>query len=492
MHTPRLLIDRGNPRFVECQCNACAHVLDGGSPVPQLLPGKTSPLLRRPGLTLSPVCSDWQITSDSSVRPVLLNSVAAQLLAAFNKGRAPQEVLAHLPPGWPADQTRATLQEMITLGLLVPVDIQPQVPPETPTALIAWLHVTNACNLRCAYCYVPQTNESMSLEVGRQAIDAVFRSAARHNFQRVKLKYAGGEPSLRFGLVEQLHAHAQARADALGLELEAVILSNGVAVSDQMLETLLAQNIHLAISLDGLDGDHDTQRPLANGHGSAHLVLHTIERALALGLLPDVTVTITNRNLSTLPDTVAWLLQRDLRFCLNLYRENDLSADRTSLRLQDDRLITAMRKSFDVIEAHLPSRNLIGSLLDRVQIVIPHHYPCAVGHNHLAIDHHGRIAQCQMDMTHPVTDIWDDDPLAAVQSAPGGIPGLSVDEKEGCADCRWRYWCAGGCPLEAFRATGRYDTRSPHCAIYRALMPEVLRLEALRLVKYYDVDGGTE
>ena len=62
----------------------------------------------------------------------------------------------------------------------------------------------------------------------------------------------------------------------------------------------------------------------------------------------------------------------------------------------------------------------------------------------------------------------------------------SVDEKEGCRDCQWRYWCTGGCPLQTFRATGRYDLKSPNCSIYQAIFPEVLRLEGLRLLKYQD------
>jgi len=47
-------------------------------------------------------------------------------------------------------------------------------------------------------------------------------------------------------------------------------------------------------------------------------------------------------------------------------------------------------------------------------------------------------------------------------------------------------WCAGGCPLATYRATGRYDVKSPNCNIYRALFPEALRLEGLRLLKYQD------
>jgi uncharacterized protein len=38
--------------------------------------------------------------------------------------------------------------------------------------------------------------------------------------------------------------------------------------------------------------------------------------------------------------------------------------------------------------------------------------------------------------------------------------------------------------LLTHRITGRYDIKSPNCAIYKALFPEALRLEALRLLKY--------
>ncbi|HNF93684.1 MAG TPA: radical SAM protein, partial [Anaerolineales bacterium] len=52
--------------------------------------------------------------------------------------------------------------------------------------------------------------------------------------------------------------------------------------------------------------------------------------------------------------------------------------------------------------------------------------------------------------------------------------------------CEWKHWCTGGCPLETHRVTGRYNVKSPNCNIYKALFPEALRLEGLRLWKYQD------
>jgi uncharacterized protein len=485
MQIPRLLYDASMPSPLQGQCDcACAEAIRWGRPT--LAPfDSTTPYA--PGLAL--LTHSLSPTDQATLSPhgvVVLNQTAYHLLTAFNGGRTPQDVLAHLHADWPAEAARSTMQEMVALGLLSPLDTQPQVPLETSITLNAWLHITNSCNLRCAYCYVPKNDESMSVETGRRAIDAVFRSAARHSFQQVKLKYAGGEPTLRFDLVGQLHAYARTQAEVLGLDLEAVILSNGVALSERMLETLLTQGIRLSISLDGLDGDHDAQRPLANGGGSARLVRRTIERVLGLGLRPDVTVTVTDYNLDALPSTVAWLMEHDLPFNLNFYRESDNLALRTDLRLQDERLIAAMRRAFAVIKEQLPLRSLFGSLLDRAQFIAPHHYPCAASHNYLVIDHHGHIAQCQMDIANTVTTIHDPDPLARVRESSDGIRNLPVDDKAECRDCQWRYWCAGGCPLQAYRATGRYDAKSPNCAIYRALYPEVIRLEGLRLLKYAD------
>jgi uncharacterized protein len=88
-----------------------------------------------------------------------------------------------------------------------------------------------------------------------------------------------------------------------------------------------------------------------------------------------------------------------------------------------------------------------------------------------------------MDIAHPVTTIDADDPLAFVQADTGGIQNLTVDQKE-CRKCVWRYRCTGGCPRLTYQRTGRHDARSPLCEVYRAILPQVVRMEALRLVKY--------
>jgi uncharacterized protein len=125
---------------------------------------------------------------------------------------------------------------------------------------------------------------------------------------------------------------------------------------------------------------------------------------------------------------------------------------------------------------------VLGALLDRVDLSHPHATACAAGEHYLVIDQHGQVAKCQMTIREPVSSVAAADPLRELRLSPVGLRNLPVDEREGCAGCEWRYWCGGGCPIATFRATGRFDIKSPNCAIYKALYPDLIRLEGLRLL----------
>ncbi|MCB9112162.1 MAG: radical SAM protein [Anaerolineales bacterium] len=356
----------------------------------------------------------------------------------------------------------------------------------SPQILTAWLHLTDRCNLRCSYCYLPHVREDMSSEIGHTAVDAIFRSAVSNGFKQVKLKYAGGEPLLRFSLVQELHAYAQQMADKHDIELEGVVLSNGTLLTSEIVEALNTLGLRLMISLDGLGQYHDAHRPYAGGRGTFDDVADAVDLALEHGLAPSISVTVSSRTAQGLPKLMAWILERDLPFSLNFYRENELSATHEDMRLDEEKIIDGMLAAFNVIEKNLPRRSFLGGLIDRANLSAPHTHTCGVGQNYLVFDQNGQVAKCQMHIRKPVTDVHAEDPLALIRADQIGIQNLPVMEKEGCRSCEWRHWCAGGCPLETHRATGRYDVKSPNCKIYKALFPEALRLEGLRLLKYQD------
>ena len=352
------------------------------------------------------------------------------------------------------------------------------------TMLTVWLHVTNACNLRCNYCYLDKTTENMSADTAFMAVDAIFRSAVQQGFTQVKIKYAGGEASLRMANVVSVHDYAAQVAQEHGIALQGVLLSNGVMLAQRTIQQIKARNIKVMISLDGIGAYHDTQRPFKQGQGSFEYVDRTIQRLLTNGLVPSISVTISQRNLAGLPELMMYILERELPFSLNYYRDNECATESSSLQFGEQQMIDAMRSAYEIIEQHLPARSLLGSLIDKARLSSPHQSTCGVGQNYMVIDQHGGVAKCQADIKKTVTTIGARDPLRVIQMDRTGVQGLPVEEKEGCRTCDWRYWCTGGCPLLTYRMTNRYDVKSPNCNIYQNLFPEVLRLEALRLLKY--------
>src|SRR5579864_4619468 len=205
----------------------------------------------------------------------------------------------------------------LDLGFLCDLDQTPVVESEHSggSTLSAWLHITNACNLRCHYCYVSKSSEHMEQETSRRAVDAVIRSAMRHGYEHVHLKYAGGEAALQMPQVMATHDYAQRQAQENHLRLSATLLSNGTILTQRMIEQLKERHIRVMISLDGIGEAHDGQRPYLDGRaGSFVMVDRTISRLLTNNLRPSINVTVSQRNIADLSTLLSYILERDLPF----------------------------------------------------------------------------------------------------------------------------------------------------------------------------------
>jgi uncharacterized protein len=423
---------------------------------------------------------------------VVVNRPAYQFYKSFRQPVTVREGQAGCRPASAdpgSDDFRDVVTRLSQFDIIHPAERPPKPEFASSKVLTAWLHVTNACNLRCPYCYVSKSAEGMDESVGHAAVASVVGSALANGFHAVKLKYAGGEASLNHRLMMSMHAHARTLAARAGLELQATLLSNGVRLPPGLIEGLKSEGIRLMISLDGVGDQHDVQRPLVNGKPSFHLVARTIARLIELGCPPHLSITITNRNAAGLADAVRFALERELTFSLNFFRDNDCAASFPDLRYEEQTMISAMLEAFGVIEESLPRWSVLGSILDRGQLLEPRQHSCGVGHDYMVIDHRGRVAKCHMEIERTLGDVLNGDPLQLVRRDASTVQNLPVEEKEGCRDCTWRYWCSGGCAVATFKATGRYDIKSPNCNIYKAIYPEALRLEGLRLLKYATPPG---
>jgi uncharacterized protein len=411
---------------------------------------------------------------------VVANRPARQILQRFRRPRTIREALADWPE-CPAN-VMPIFQRLRALRFLKYAGQAEDLPPLPSQQLTAWLHVNNDCGLACAYCYVKKSPERMDETTGRAAVEAILRSAREHGYPRIKLKYSGGEAASSYPVVLGIHDHAQALASRAGLALEGVLLSNGIAFSTRMIRALKVRRIRVMISLDGVGAFHDAQRPLRDGSPSFRLIERSIDRLIENGYPPHLSMTLTRLNLAGLVDTVKFALEQNLTFSLNFFRATGTGGQ--ELLPGEQPLIDAMQAAFLVLEEHLPPWSILGALLDRAQLTLPHQRACGVGQDYLVVTQRGAVAKCQMVLEETLGNIYDADPLDLIRNDTKSVRNPPVEAKAECHSCAWRYFCCGGCPLMSQRTSGSYQARSPYCGVYRAILPEAVRLEGLRLLKY--------
>lgn len=383
----------------------------------------------------------------------------------------------------PKDSIDATLRNFAK-SKIVSLNSLENTVEKTSDLMGVWIHLTNQCNLRCSYCYVHKNNRTMDWETLKKTVDKAFDTAQKHNFKEISFKFTGGEITLLEELLIQGVDYILEQEKARHKKVRILLLSNGVRITDNMIERLKLDNVHYLTSVDGIGEYHDVQRFFGNKKGSFKYVDKTLERLFQENIRPTVNVTITRHNLENLDKVTKYLLDKGAYLSLNLFRENTCTKGE-ELKMSDKEIIKAFKKAIKVIKKNPPDYPISSYMIDRIALTNPRLYPCWVNNNYLVVNEDGKISRCQMELALKVSDIDSEDPLEDLKKNKKGIQNVSVEEKETCKDCIWRYACTGGCPVIAkSQPNGGYNKKSPYCEVYKAIIPELIKLEAYRITKY--------
>ncbi|NCB30774.1 MAG: thioether cross-link-forming SCIFF peptide maturase, partial [Clostridia bacterium] len=191
-------------------------------------------------------------------------------------------VVQALEKGWdvyalpyPERQIREIVQEVEQLraagSLCAPEPVPPQGLAQGGIIKSMCLHVAHDCNLRCRYCFA-DTGEFhgprglMPPEVGKKALDFLLAHAGGRKHLEVDL--FGGEPLMNMETVRAVVSYGRELEKKHGKQINFTITTNGVGLTDEIIDYLNAEMHNIVLSLDGRPEVHDTMRPTANGKGS--------------------------------------------------------------------------------------------------------------------------------------------------------------------------------------------------------------------------------
>ena len=209
------------------------------------------------------------------------------------------------------------LEQLAKYGLIVPTESNEKDVADvlyqdyvTDNKLTLLLIPIYDCNFRCKYCYESFNDKKMTTEIIARIEKYV--KANLHDKKSLSIGWFGGEPLMAFS--EMVEIMDKLKMLAYGVEkiFTQGIITNGYYLTPEVVNTLVKYKcMHIQVTLDGLEANHDTYRPLKDGQGTFATIVnnlryirdHVKSRFLTITLRANITLDMVNH----LPEYVQFL-----------------------------------------------------------------------------------------------------------------------------------------------------------------------------------------
>lgn len=346
------------------------------------------------------------------------------------------------------------------------------------------LFVSEACNLKCRYCYVMlpgacQKAMMMSEDTARRIARQIFAQNGSCGF----VQFFGGEPTLNMPALRAFVAEVfRIGNEGSGVRLPQFgLVTNGASRHVRELEDFCREyRIGVTVSLDGFKSIHDALRPSAKGTGSFDDAVMTIESLLRAQVPVAIETVYTSLHIDRQCSIVdLFKLTQDLGVRKLVFHTAYPPAPAELCPFDDahfDRLknyhIEAVDAWFASLISESPNhldvyfKDLLVPLLQGGGASVAGG-GCPAGNIDYALAPDGSVYSCHLLYGNPqfyLGNILSEEPLLFEQALPKHVRDLPQ-----CSDCYARYWCQ---PCGALNL-GWGDAWVPperECALRRAVL----------------------
>ncbi len=183
------------------------------------------------------------------------------------------------------------------------------------------LYLTRRCQLRCSYCRMntASSKADMSETTMRKAVDLLLTAKERN----IRLQLFGGEPLLRFDLIQKTTAYLLKRAKEADKVPQLLIATNGALLAEQHYEFFKKYDFCVVFSMDGKASVQKNNRPPSAKKDSRKTYLKTLDNLKILagsGIRYFVNAVIQPQDISRIDETVNFFIKRGARHIRLSYR----------------------------------------------------------------------------------------------------------------------------------------------------------------------------
>jgi uncharacterized protein len=339
--------------------------------------------------------------------------------------------------------------------------------------------LTEKCNLNCSYCY----QKTKYLTPYKNLIDDVIKFI-HENYPDVKsINITGGEPLLEISyLIDLIN-----KLNNSGTNIS--ISTNGVLITDQILEFFNDNKIKLKLSIDGLDYYHDMNRKTLKNEGTFQSIWENVLKIKNYykGIKLICHITLMPKILAGFTNIIKKLIEigiSNISFGIvveDKWNDNEIKTFETILENISDLIISGILSNCDYIIDPIYSFviNSYKYLLDRNYRM----QSCEAGNDFISILPDGSITPCGV-FTSSAYDI-DEIKIGDIKNGfSKECDFLKFDKlNEECYKCVLNDRCPKSCPAKNKLITGDFGLTSKTSCDFNKLM---IKYSDRLLNKIYD------
>ena len=125
------------------------------------------------------------------------------------------------------------------------------------------LNVTDACNLKCKYCFVAQHPNFMDIQVAKDAVDWLHNNMLEKRklgiYEKCSINFFGGEPMLLYDKIIQ--PTVEYCEEKYPNDFDFGMTTNGTLLDDEKIKWFSDHRFSLLLSIDGAKDTQDFNRP---------------------------------------------------------------------------------------------------------------------------------------------------------------------------------------------------------------------------------------
>ena len=351
------------------------------------------------------------------------------------------------------------------------------------------LLLTEKCNLACPYCLAGanQAMPAMNEALGLRTIDLAFAMREAHT---LAFEFAGGEPLLKFPLLQRLVDYIERHPGRAGRRIFLSIQTNATLLTDERARWLRDAGIRVGISIEGDQAAQDRGRPQVNGKSSYAALMRGIE-LLKRHQVPFGALVVLNRGNVGDPEGLATHL---LQLGIHGFRVNpiaylgDARRNWAAVGLSQDEIIGFFRRLMNAIVANrwlLLEDNIHSMCLfltSKQRRTRCMRASCGAGDTFQSIAGNGDIYPCGRATQTPALKLGNilDANLESLAASARANPRIAEirarrpEDFDTCKICSYRQLCQAGCSVQALERYGTIRHKTPECDFYKTLYPGLM------------------